>query len=155
MTIDIETGEHLGGKFAKMYFKDMQLLLGLSGTDIRVLMLMVKAIGLGHKTEIQMTPKRKKEYASQLGLKSHLQITNALKKLSLSGVVKKTNPNDRFDPRFMVNPEIFFAGSDYQFATVIIQYSSGVREVKSFSNDDAANKYLEDKKQENTNVDSK
>jgi hypothetical protein len=77
-----------------------------------------------------MPPKKKKEFASELGLKSHLQITNSLRKMVYADILKKNNPDDRFDYNYQINPHILFKGNDYQRAKIIIEYSSGKRKVE-------------------------
>ncbi len=142
MVVDTDTGETIGGNFMKVFFGDIQKLFGLSGTEIQVLLLMEKSLGLGHVTELQMTPARKKKYAKELGMKSHQQITNALRNLTTAGVIRKKEPGERFDYRYLVNPEIMFSGNDYQRAKIIIEYSSGERDVKVFRNAEEAERYF-------------
>jgi len=139
MIIDIDSGEIIKSKFTKLYFNDISKLFGLNETDIKILLLMVKSIGLGNTSMIDMHPKRKKEYAKQIN-KTTRSVDNALKNLKLSGIIKKLEPESRV---YMVNPDIIFSGNDYQRAKVIIDYSSGSRKVKAFANEDEAVKYLQ------------
>ena len=132
MVLDVETGEVVGDKFAKLFFADIGKLFGLSGTEYSILMIMVKSIGLGNKSSLVMSPARKKEVARQLNLKRHQQVTNALHKMEAHGVVKKAHPNDRYDYEYIVSPEILFSGNDYQRVKVLIDYSSGERKVIAF-----------------------
>ena len=145
MIFNEETGEILNDKFAKLYFDDIEKLFGLSGTDINVLLLMSKVIGMSSNQTVNMTPKRKKEFAKKLGLKTHQQVTNSLNKLVGSGVIKKKEPNERFDYNYILNPDIIFSGNDYQRVKVMIEYTNGERKVRAFSNEEQLMKYLSTK----------
>ncbi len=129
MVVDTETGEVMNSRFAKLFFDDISLLYGLSGTQMSVFVLMVKSVPLGTTNSIMMTPKRKKQFAQSLGMKTHQQVTNSLNALVSHGVIKKVNPGERFDYEFMVNPLLSFGGNDYQRAKIIIDYTDGERNV--------------------------
>ena len=140
MIVDQDTGEILGGKFAKMFFRDIGKLFGLSAIGYGVLMLMAKNIGLGNVSSINMNPRRKKEYAEILGC-SVRQINNQLKVMTDNNVAKITEP-DEYPNRYTINPDIIFSGNDYQRVKVLIEYSGGERSLKVFSDIEQAREYL-------------
>ncbi len=129
MIIDMDTGEELNSKFAKLFFDDIQKLYDLTGRHIAVLMMMVRSMNMSDNGIVNMTPEKKKVFAKLLGMKSHQQVTNALNALKRSDVIKKVRPNERFDYRFRINPYLLFKGNDYQRAKVLIDYEEGKRRV--------------------------
>jgi hypothetical protein len=147
MIIDIDTAEVLNDKYAKLFFGSIGDLYGLSGRQLSVLMMMVRAIGLGNKNSITMLPSRKKQFAAELGLKSHQQVTNILNTLVSHGVIRKMKPDERFDYEFVINPYIFFSGNDYQRAKVIVDFENGKRNVKAFKNSEEASRWLLEQKE--------
>lgn len=148
MIYDEDAGEILKDKFAQLYFKDIAKLFELNGTELKVLFLMTKAIGLGNAGSIKMHPKRKKEFAKQLGLKNYIQITNALYALIKAGVIRKVDPENKYDFEYIINPEILFSGNDYQRAKILVEYSGGSRKIKAFADEHSLAKYLERKIQD-------
>jgi len=145
MLMDTGSGEIIGDKFAKMFFNDIGLLFGLSGTDIKLLFLMVKSVGLGNVNSLKMFPKRKKEYAAQLNLKTHIQITSSLQKMCNLGIIKKSDPTNRFDYEYIINPRLFFSGNDYQMAKILIDYEGGSKEIKVFKNKESLKEFMDSK----------
>jgi hypothetical protein len=128
--IDTDTGEIIDNKFAKLFFSDIEKLFGLNRTELNVFLLMAKMSKIGGSNSINLTPEKKKIIFSKLGLKSHIQVTNAIRSLIIADIVKKVNPRDRFDFLYQINPHILFKGNDYQRAKIIIEYSSGKRKVE-------------------------
>ena len=96
---------------------------------MNILLLMVKSISLGNSNSLHMSPKRKKQYAEILHLNTYRSITNALSNMCKANIIKKVRPDERFDSEYQINPEILFSGNDYQRARIIIEYSSGKRNI--------------------------
>ena len=144
MVIDKDSGEIVGQRFAKMFVEDIGALLSLRGSDINVLLEIVRRLSYMSGNTINLSPKIKKDIASKLGLKNHISITNSLHRLCDNGAISKNEKHDRWDYRYTVNPELFFSGNDYQRAKIIIEYSKGGRTVKAFPNSEEAEKWLHD-----------
>ena len=144
--MDMETGEVLKDKFAQMYFKDIEKLFSLSSTDMHILLLMVKSIGLGNCQTIEMTPKRKKEFAKKIGLKNYRNVSSSLTSMCKSGIIKKRNQEEMFDFFYTINPDIFFSGNEYQRVKVLIDYSEGSRKLKAFKNEEDLTSFLKKQK---------
>jgi hypothetical protein len=133
VVVDSETGEIVGDRFAKLFFDDIEKLFILTGTERALLDLMIKDCRLGGYNSINMTPKRKKQYAEALGLKTYRSITNMLNSMCLKDVIKdKRNPEDH-PYIYQINPHIIFKGNDYQRAKIIIDYTDGKRNVRAVS----------------------
>lgn len=141
MVVDAGTGEVVGGKFAKMFFDDISSLFGLTGTERAILDCMVRDSKLGGSNVINMTPKKKKEIAKEIGLKTYRSVSNCLISMAKYGVIKD-NRQDDVPYKWMLNPNIFFKGNDYQRAKLLIEYSSGKRNVMVFKDSDDANIYF-------------
>lgn len=119
-------------KFVKFFIDNNDnKLLNLSGQELHLLLMLVKECKYGNT--INLTPKKKKIIAKEFGYKSHLPVTNLLHKLVNKDVIKKVDKDDKFDYNFIINPNLMFKGNDYQRAKIIIEYSSGERNVKVMS----------------------
>ena len=129
MIIEEETGEIVLKNFVKVFFDDIEKLFSLTGSERALLDLMIRSISLSNKNSINMTPKRKKEYASKIGLKTYRSITNMLKNMELKNVIKRLDPED-YPSEFTINPELMFKGNEFNQVKMIITYSEGKRKVK-------------------------
>jgi len=125
--VDIETGELVGEKFAKMFYSDIGRLFNLSNSQTNLLLCMVRDCMYGNK--ISMSPARKKLYVKELGLSSQNSLNNTLKALERASIVQKSDPEDN-PYRYVIDPNLFFKGNDYQHAAILTTYSSGSRKVK-------------------------
>ncbi len=123
--INIKTGEFESDKFCKMFFDDIGKLFKLSSAQKDLLFIMLRDCKYGN--EINMLPKRKKLYVSELNLTSQNSLNGILKKIELSGCIKK---DEEYPTKYIINPDIFFKGNDYQRTRVLISYSNGERKVK-------------------------
>lgn len=123
--IDKETGEVVGDKFAKMFFQDIERLFGLTPTERNILDLMIRDCRYGNK--INLTAKKKKEYMDILGIKVLNSISNRVRALERKDVIKR---EEEGSTTYVINPELFFKGNDYQFAQILIKYSNGSREIE-------------------------
>jgi len=135
MVIDEETGEVIGDKFAKLFFDDIGKLFTLTETEGKLFILMVKNCKLGGSNAINMSPKRKKEFAEILNLKTHRTITELLKRMCGKNVLKDLRDEEEHPYLYQINPEIVFKGNDYQRARIIIEYTDGKRKVKVEKNE--------------------
>ena len=141
MIYDGETGEIIKDKFAQLYFKDIEKLFRLTTKEKDLLFLMVKSIGLGNKSSLNMTPKRKKEFAKKIGVTTSNSISNMLRSMEGKDIIKRTEPEE-YPNRYTVNPSILFSGNEYQRVKILIEYSKGGRKLKSFSSEDSLIRYL-------------
>jgi len=141
MLLDLNTGEIIKDKYAQLYFKDLKKLFSLTTKQTQLLFLMARQIGLGNSGSINMTPKRKKEFAKELGVSTTNSISNMLRALERADVAKRLDPEE-YPNRYTLNPEIIFSGNEYQRAKILIEYSDGERRVKAFPNEEALKKYL-------------
>lgn len=146
MIYDLESDEiHKADKFAQLYFKDISKLFGLSNTGYNMLMLMSKSIGLGNTNSIDMTTRRKKEFAAAMGCTVR-QINNQLKVMVDNDVAKITDP-DVYRNRYTINPDIIFSGNEYQKVRILMEYSNGERKLKSFSSEEALGRFIRDEEE--------
>ncbi len=127
--VDIDTGEIVGDKFAKLFFDDINLLFELSKKEGDLLMWMAKRMKLGNSNTVKMSPASKKVAAAQIKAKNSRNITEWLRRMVNKGVIKKKDPENKFDPYYVINPSLMFKGNDYQRAKVIIDYEEGKRRV--------------------------
>ena len=148
ITIDTDTGERFEGKFMKMFFSDISRLYGLNGTAKDVLFEMGRTIGLGNVNHLNMTPARKKAFAKKLGFSTYRTIDKALRELKLAGVVKILDPEE-YPNQYTIDPQIMYSGNDYQWANILIEYSGGKRNIKTFPNQDALDNWLEQQRRKN------
>lgn len=145
MVVDLETGEVIGGKFAKLFFGDIEKLFSLTHKQRDLLFLMVKSIGLGNVNHLIMTPKRKKEYAKIIGVTTSNSISNMLRGMEQMDVVQRLDKEEEPN-KFTINPYLLFSGNDYQRAKIIIEYTKEGRKVKAFKNAEAVKVYFEGEK---------
>lgn len=127
--VDVDTGEILGDRFAKLFFDDIAMLFKLTEGEGRLLLWMANKIMLGGKNIVKMSPAAKKIAAGQIGANSPRTITEWLRRMCVKGVIKKKHPDEKFDPYYIVNPCLLFKGNDFQRAKVIIDYEEGKRRV--------------------------
>ena len=143
MLYDEGTGEIVREKFAQLYFRDISRLYDLTSIGYSLLFKMAKHIGLGNVNSINMYPKRKNEFAREIGC-SVRQINNVLKQFEEKDIARRLEP-DEYPSKYTINPEILFSGNDYQRAKIMIEYSGGERKVKAFANEEQLLKYLNEK----------
>ena len=135
MIIEKDTGEIVLKNFVKVFFDDIEKLFSLTGSERALLDLMCRTVSLSNKNSINLTPKRKKEYASQIGLKTYRSVTNMLKHMELKNVIKRLDPED-YPNRFTINPELIFKGNEFNQVKMIITYSDGKRTLKVMTGQD-------------------
>lgn len=132
-------------KFAQMYFKDITLLFNLTIKENSLLLLMVKSIGLGNKSSIVMSPAKKKIFMKELGISTTNSISNMLRSLESKNIAKRLEPEGS-PYTFTINPDLLFAGNDYQRVKIMIDYSNGKRNLRAFKNEDELLQYLHEEK---------
>ena len=142
MVIDLETGEIVGDKFAKLFFDDLGKLFSMSNTELKLFMLMVRDSKLGGQNIINMSPKRKKQYAEELCIKNHRSITELLRRMVSKDILKDLRDPEEAPYKYQINPMIMFKGNDYQRAKLIISYSEGKRRVRVFASVDEVAMFL-------------
>ena len=147
MIYDEDTGEVIKDKFAQLYFKDIEKLFRLTTKEKDLLFLMSKSIGLGNKNSLNMTPKRKKEFAKKIGVTTSNSISNMLRSMEGKDILKRTEPEE-YPNRYTINPDIVFSGNEHQRVKILIEYSEGKRKLKSFSSEDSLIKYLKQNKKD-------
>ncbi len=129
MIVENKTGEIILKDFVKIFFDDIEKLFSLTGSERALLDLMIKSISLSNRNSINMTPKRKKEYASKIGLKTYRSVTNMLKNMELKDVIKRLEP-DEYPSQFTINPELLFKGNEFNQVKMILTYSDGKKDIK-------------------------
>jgi hypothetical protein len=129
--IDKNTGELIDDKFAKMFFEDIGLLFSLTAMQKDLLFVMLRDCKYGNN--INMTPKRKKIYVDEIGYKSVNSLNSGLKRLENTEVVQRDEEGSTL---YIINPNIFFKGNDYQRAIILTKYSSGKREIQVYQDED-------------------
>jgi len=133
MTYNKDLSKVIKDKSARLYFEDIASLYKLGTVDVKVLYLIIEAIKANSSQSINMHPKVKKEFAKRLGMKNHIQVTNALHNLVSAGVINKIEPDDRYDFTYTVNPDILLDSDDYNKAGITIKYNKGKRKIKAFT----------------------
>ena len=127
--IDKETGEVImEDKFVKqMLVEDIGRLFELSKQQRNLLDLIL--IDCKYKNEINIPPKKKKEYATKLGAKTHRSISVAVSVLTSKGVLIKVDPENK-PYSYIVDPKLFFKGNDYQHVALLVKYSNKGRDIQ-------------------------
>ena len=141
MVVDIDTGEIIGDKHAKMFFEEIAKLFSLKGKELQLFIYLVKEAK--YKNKLTLKPSKKKEIAKMFGFKSHLSVTNLLHGLMSKDVVRKVDPNDKADYDYVINPYLYFKGNDYQRAKVLMDWEDGKRNIRVFSSTSELREYLE------------
>lgn len=124
-----ETGEIENNHFVKMIMKDVGLLFNLGIKEFNVLMLMLKSISnpIRGDNRVVMTTAKRKQFAEKLGYTTHRTINEALHKLAAKGIIKL---EEEGSVGYIVNPDLFFVGNEYQHVAVISTYFEGKRRVR-------------------------
>jgi len=129
MIINEETGEIVLKNFVKVFFDDIERLFSLTGSERALLDLMIKSVSLGNRNSLNMTPKRKKEYAKKIGLKTYRSITNMLKSMENKNIIKRLDPEE-YPNEYTINPELMFKGNEFNQVKMILTYTDSGRKLK-------------------------
>jgi hypothetical protein len=116
-------------KQRQLFFDDIEKLFCLTGGERALLDLMAKSLSLGNKNSLNMTPKRKKEYAEKIGLKNYRSITNMLKSMEGKHIIKRIEPEE-YPNQYTVNPELLFKGNEFKQVKMIMTYNKSGRKLE-------------------------
>lgn len=127
--VNEDTGEIENNRFVKMIMNDISLLFNLGTKELNVLMLMLKSISnpVRGDNRVLMTTAKRKQFAQELGYTTHRTINAALHELTSKGIIQ---PEEEGSVGYVINPDLFFVGNEYQQVAVISTYFKGERRVR-------------------------
>jgi len=149
--VNIGTGEvHDKPPFIQMFLRNAGKALGLTSTQGLLLGVMARDCMYGN--HINMTPKRKKVYVTELKLASQNSLNGVLKALERSNIVRR---EEEGSTSYVINPNLLLKGNDYQYAALLTFWNkdNGTEfKVLNMKTVDIV-QYGEDGEQENINFD--